>query len=163
MSTSDDGCQGKKDKDEGVMMHSLLTWFFFLAATEFACSVCNGLARCTWVVTDRPNGYERTLPSEHKLRKSKTNTSASHQMPPAINRIQNGNLGSGSRATMVQVTSGAPPRRRPEMRYTLTQNLDKTLDRYRNNDYNEDESKGQHSGRRGWCCLKKTKRKGYVQ
>ena len=70
-------------------------------------------------------------------------------MTPTINRIQNGNSGSGSRATMVQVTSGAPPRRRPEMRYTFTQNLDKTLDRDRNNEYNEDDSKGQHSERGG--------------
>jgi len=51
---------------------------------------------------------------------------------------------------MVQVTSsGAPPRRRSEMTYTFTQNLDKTLDRDRINDTNEDESEGQHSGRGG--------------
>jgi hypothetical protein len=54
------------------------------------------------------------LPSKHKLRKSKTNTSESCRMPPAINRVQNRNSGSGSRA-MVQVASGAPLRR-PETR-----------------------------------------------
>jgi hypothetical protein len=83
------------------------------------------------------------LPSKHKLRKSKTNTSASCWMPPAINRVQKKTWGADLEQWSKLHQDHRYATRRPEMRYTFTQNLDKTLDWDQNNDYkNKDKSGG---------------------